>query len=148
MKRGSYWTVEDFSVIKDEMELSGITQTLCLKPKSDLTLLRNLHLPAWLQIYHWQKQAEQVMAGLCDVCWLSSSLGCQQKSNPHYPNSASSDALWVIQSLNALIFPSFWDKRWKRIKQWGLCLWICLDCNSRQQLRSGSVIGFHHCFSS
>lgn len=67
VKRSSYWTVVDFSVIEDEMELSGITQTLCLKPKSDLTVLRNLHLPAWLQIYHWQKQAEQVMANKSQI---------------------------------------------------------------------------------
>lgn len=43
---GSYRAAGDFSVIEDEPELSGVAQTLCLKPKSDFPLLRNLHLPA------------------------------------------------------------------------------------------------------
>lgn len=51
---GSHRRAGDFSVIEDETELSGVAQTLGLEPKTYVTLIRNLHLPAWLQIYHYK----------------------------------------------------------------------------------------------
>ncbi len=54
LRGGSHRSAGDFSVVEDETQLSGITQTLCLKPKTHVPFLRNLHLPACLQSYHWQ----------------------------------------------------------------------------------------------
>lgn len=51
----SYRRAADFFVVEDETQLSLITQALSLKPETNFTFLRNLHLPAGLQIYHCQQ---------------------------------------------------------------------------------------------
>lgn len=55
LRCSSYRSAGDFSVIEDQTELSIVTQTLCLKPETYITFLRNLNLPACLQSYHCQE---------------------------------------------------------------------------------------------
>lgn len=56
----SHRSAADFSLIEDETELGGVTQTLCLKPNAYATFLRNLHLPARFQAYHFQNRKLQL----------------------------------------------------------------------------------------